>query len=118
MLFVVVAAGKSDGRGCRLTVYAVFHHDSLVLKRAPGEAGEFTAVAHNRAFDKRFGKIALFNGFFLIIVSADAHAVHCVFDDAVLHVHVALRFDADTDEVFVCEGVVFRKFGRLNLHVP
>ena len=91
MLFVVVAAGKSDARGSRLTVNAVFHHDSLVLVSAPGETSEFAAVAHNRAFDKRFGKIALFNGFFLIIVSADFHAEHCVFDDAVLHVHVALR---------------------------
>ena len=91
MLFVVVAAGKSDGRGCRLTVNAVFHHDSLVLISAPGEAGEFAAVAHNRAFDKRFGKIAFLYRLFLVVVAADFHAEHCVFDDAVLHVHVALR---------------------------
>ena len=117
MLFVVVAAGKSDGRGSRLTVYAVFHHDSLVLKRAPGEAGEFAAVAHNRAFDKRFGKIALFNGFFLIIVSADTHTVHCVFNDAVLHVYVAHGLHADSHKVVACKRIFFGEFRRLDLDV-
>lgn len=63
-------------------------------------------------------KSAFLYRLFLVVVAADAHTVHCVFDDAVLHVHVALRFDADTDEVFACKGVAFRKFGRLNLHVP
>ena len=100
-----------------MTEHAVFHCNALIDERFPGKAGKFTAVVHNGAFNKRFVEVALFNGFFLIIVSADTHAIHRIFDYAILDVYVAHGLHADSHKVVACKRIFFGEFRRLDLDV-